>query len=72
MAGLHAHVRGTLTQHTLTHRRSIAALSLGLGMKGARRWITSTGIVFVAIAILVVSETVQVVAVARRRFMQVH
>jgi hypothetical protein len=29
-------VRGTVTQHTLTRGRSIAALGLGLGMKGTR------------------------------------
>jgi hypothetical protein len=59
---------GTVARCTLTCGRSIAVLGLGLGMKGARRWIISA-IFVVAITTL---ETVEAVAVVRRWFVQVH
>jgi hypothetical protein len=50
---------GTVTQHTLTHRCSIAALGLGFGTKGPRQWVASAGAV-----VAIVAETAKAVAVA--------
>jgi hypothetical protein len=53
-----------VTQHILTRRCSIAVLGLGLGIKGCRRSVGSAVFFF----IIIVSETVEAVAVGRRWF----
>jgi hypothetical protein len=58
MHSTRARLHGTVTQHTLTSMRSIAALGLGLGIKGHRRRICST-----AFVVIVATEAVEAVTV---------
>jgi hypothetical protein len=68
MAGMGSAV----TQGALARRRSVAARSLGLGMKGTGRCVAGTGIVIVIIVVFIFAQTVKMVAVARGRFTRMH
>jgi hypothetical protein len=66
-AGMRARVHGMATQqHTLTRRCSIAALGLGLGIKGCQRCISSA----IFIVAIIISETVEAIAVGGSQFVQ--
>jgi hypothetical protein len=58
----------SVTQHTLTPMRSIAALGLGLGITGRHRSVCSS----VFIIVIIITEAVEVVAVGRSWFVQAH